>query len=86
MNTTHQNKSFGFLFFLVFALIAFWPMINGHPIRIWAIPFSILFLILGIINSKLLTPFKYLWIKLGEILGLIIAPLVMCIIYFIISL
>ncbi len=82
MNTTHQNKSFGFLFFLVFALIAFWPMINGHPIRIWAIPFSILFLILGIINSKLLTPFKYLWIKLGEILGLIISPIIMSIIYF----
>lgn len=82
MNTTHQNKSFGFLFFLVFALIAFWPMINGHPIRIWAIPFSILFLILGIINSKLLTPFKYLWIKLGEILGLIISPIIMSVIYF----
>lgn len=82
MDTTHQNKSFGFLFFLVFALIAFWPMINGHPIRIWAIPFSILFLILGIINSKLLTPFKYLWIKLGEILGLIISPIIMSIIYF----
>ena len=82
MNTTHQNKSFGFLFFLVFALIAFWPIINGHPIRIWAIPFSILFLILGIINSKLLTPFKYLWIKLGEILGLIISPIIMSVIYF----
>lgn len=82
MDTTHQNKSFGFLFFLVFALIAFWPIINGHPIRIWAIPFSILFLILGIINSKLLTPFKYLWIKLGEILGLIISPIIMSVIYF----
>ena len=57
-------------------------MINGHPIRIWAIPFSILFLILGIINSKLLTPFKYLWIKLGEILGLIISPIIMSVIYF----
>ena len=82
METSHQNKTFGVLFFLVFALIAVWPMINGLPIRIWAIPFSIIFLILGMMNSKLLTPLKIIWIKLGEILGIIISPIVMLIIYF----
>ena len=82
MKTSHQNKTFGVLFFLVFALIAVWPLINGLPIRIWAIPFSIIFLILGMMNSKLLTPLKIIWIKLGEILGIIISPIVMLIIYF----
>ena len=82
METSHQNKTFGVLFFLVFALIAVWPLINGLPIRIWAIPFSIIFLILGMMNSKLLTPLKIIWIKLGEILGIIISPIVMLIIYF----
>ena len=82
MKTSHQNKTFGVLFFLVFALIAVWPLINGLPIRIWAIPFSIIFLILGMMNSKLLTPLKIIWIKLGEILGIIISPIIMLIIYF----
>ena len=82
METSHQNKTFGVLFFLVFALIAVWPLINGLPIRIWAIPFSIIFLILGMMNSKLLTPLKFIWIKLGEILGIIISPIIMLIIYF----
>tara|TARA_Y100000816_G_C25728263_1_gene383648 strand:+ start:62 stop:331 length:270 start_codon:yes stop_codon:yes gene_type:complete len=45
---------------------------------------SLLFLILGIINSKILTPFKKGWIKLGEILGKVIAPIVMGFIYFIV--
>ena len=80
METSHKIKPL--IYFLVFALIAVWPMINGLPIRIWAIPFSIIFLILGMMNSKLLTPLKIIWIKLGEILGIIISPIVMLIIYF----
>ena len=53
-------------------------------IRVWAIVISLIFLILGILNSKILTPLKTLWIKFGEFLGKIIAPIVMGLIYFII--
>ena len=84
MKNEENNRSFGILFFIVFLLIAIWPVINSEPIRIWSIIISILFLILGITNSKILTPLKRGWIKLGEILGKVVAPIIMGFIYFII--
>ena len=84
MEKNENNKSFGILFFIVFLLITFWPVINSEPIRIWSLITSLIFLILGILNSKILTPFKITWIKFGELLGKIIAPLVMGLIYFVI--
>ncbi len=84
MKDKHNNKSFGILFFIVFLLIAIWPIIDSGSIRLWFMVISLIFLILGIINSKILTPLKKGWIKLGEILGKIIAPIVMGFVYFII--
>ena len=84
MKNQSSVKSFGILFFIVFLLISFWPFINSQSIRIWPIPIALIFLLLGLFKSKILIPLNNVWIKLGEILGLIIAPLVMCIIYFII--
>ena len=73
MKKNENNISFGILFFIVFFLIAIWPLIDSGSIRIWSIVLSFIFLILGILNSKLLSPLKLAWIKLGEILGKIIA-------------
>tara|TARA_Y100001970_G_scaffold74701_1_gene94671 strand:- start:7744 stop:8121 length:378 start_codon:yes stop_codon:yes gene_type:complete len=82
MDKISSNKSFGILFFIVFAIIAFWPIINNEPIRIWSIPISLIFLVLGLLNSKLLSPLNLIWVKFGELLGRIIAPIIMAIIYF----
>ena len=82
MTKISSNKSFGILFFIVFVLISIWPVIQGGPLRIWPIPIALLFLILGLINSKLLNPLNIVWVKFGELLGRIIAPIVMSIIYF----
>ena len=84
MQKKTNNRSFGILFCIVFLLIALWPLISSNSIRYWALILSITFLILGAINSKLLSPLKVYWIKLGEILGKIIAPLVMSLVFFII--
>jgi hypothetical protein len=84
MQKKENNKSFGILFFIIFLLIALWPLINSQFIRLWALVIASIFLVLGITNSKILTPIKKAWIKLGEILGKIIAPIVMGFIYFII--
>ena len=73
---------FGILFFIVFLLIAIWPILSESSIRVWSLIISLIFLLLGLINSKLLTPLKNVWIKLGEFLGKIIAPIIMGIIYF----
>jgi len=84
MQKKENNKSFGILFFIIFLLIALWPLLNSEFIRMWALGIASIFLVLGFINSKILTPVKKSWIKLGEILGKIIAPIVMGLIYFLI--
>ena len=84
MNKISSNKSFGILFFTVFFLIGIWPLFNGEALRIWAIPIALIFLVLGLINSKVLTPLNLIWVKFGELLGKIIAPIVMALVYFVV--
>jgi len=79
-----SNKGFGIVFSIVFLVIAFWPMLNGNEINYWSLAISIVFLILGLINSKILTPLKRIWFKFGLLLGKVVAPIVMGIIFFLI--
>ena len=84
MKSKENNKGFGILFFIVFLLVGLWPLLKGDSPRIYFFPIAILFLILGLINSKILTPLNRSWIKFGELLGTIIAPIVMGLVYFIV--
>ena len=77
-----SNKSFGIVFAIVFSLIALWPLLKGNEIRLWSLIISLIFLILGFMNSKILTPLNKLWFKLGILLGNFIAPIIMGIIFF----
>ena len=77
-----SNRNFGIVFFIVFLVIAIYPLINSSEIRFWSLILSLLFLLLGLIDSKILTPFNKLWFKFGIFLGKIISPLVMGIIFF----
>ena len=77
-----SNKSFGIVFFIVFLLISFYPLINQENIRIWSLIISLIFLILGLFNSKILNPLNKLWFKFGILLGRIISPIIMGIIFF----
>ena len=79
-----SNRSFGLVFFVVFLIVALWPLKYEEDIRLWSLVLSIIFFILGIFNSKLLTPFNKLWFKFGIFLGIIVSPIVMGIVYFII--
>ena len=79
-----SNRSFGLVFFVVFVVISLWPLIYGDSIRIWSLIVSTFFIILGLMNSKLLTPLNHLWIKFGMILGAIISPVVMAVIFFLV--
>ena len=82
MKTKSSNRSFGLLFFIVFIILGLWPLKNGNDINYYLITISAIFLILGLIDSRFLSPLNKAWIKLGEILGLIIAPIIMAIVYF----
>ena len=77
-----SNRNFGIVFFFVFLIIALYPIINSGELRLWSLLISIIFLILGLINSKILTPLNKIWFKFGLLLGKIISPIIMGIIFF----
>ena len=79
-----SNRSFGVVFFIVFLLIALYPLLKDNDLRIWSLVISFIFLILGLINSKILTPLNRLWFKFGLLLGRFISPLIMGIIFFVV--
>ena len=79
-----SNRSFGIVFFVVFILIGFYPLLNDGNLNIISILIGIIFLILGILNSRFLTPFNKIWFKFGIFLGQIISPIVMGIIFFLV--
>ena len=76
-----SNKSFGIVFFIVFLLITFYPLINQRDIRIWSLVISLIFLTLGLLNSEILTPFNKIWFKFGIILGNLVSPIVMGVVF-----
>ena len=79
-----SNRSFGLVFFIVFAIYSFWPVMYQDSIRIWSLIISLLFLFLGLINSKVLAPLNRLWAKFGILLGSFIAPVIMGFVFFIV--
>lgn len=79
-----SNRSFGVVFFIVFLLIALHPLLKGNDLRIWSLIISFIFLALGLINSKFLTPLNKLWFRFGILLGKLVSPLIMGIIFFIV--
>ena len=79
-----SNRSFGIVFFIVFLLVSIYPIFKGDDIRIWSLFIAIIFLILGLLNSKIITPLNIAWFKFGLILGKIVSPIVMGVIFFLI--
>ena len=79
-----SNRSFGIVFFIFFLFIGLYPLINELDLRLWSIIISLIFLILGVLNSKILTPLNKIWFKFGIFLGKIISPIIMGIIFFIV--
>ncbi len=80
----NSNRSFGIVFFVVFLFIALYPLsYNGEIIK-WSLVISLILLVLGLINSKILTPVNKIWFKLGIFLGNIISPIIMAIVFFLV--
>ena len=79
-----SNRSFGLVFFAFFLIVGLWPIFQYEDIRIWSIIAAFIFLILGILDSKYLTPLNRFWMKFGLFLGKIISPIVMGIVFFLV--
>ena len=79
-----SNKSFGIVFFILFTVIAIYPMLNRGSVNILLLLIGLIFLILGILNSKILSPLNLIWVKFGDLLGIFVSPLVMVAIFFLV--
>ncbi len=79
-----SNRSFGIVFFIVFLIISLFPLLKGNDIRIWSLLVSLIFLVLGLINSNILSPLNKLWFKFGLLLGNFISPIVMGLVFFLV--
>ena len=79
-----SNRSFGLVFFIVLMIIGLWPLKNNGDLNLYIVLLSMPFLILGLLNSKLLNPLNLLWFKFGMLLGSIVAPIVMGVVFFLI--
>ena len=79
-----SNRSFGVVFFLLFLIIGIYPIFNANGLRLWSLIISLIFLILGLTNSKILTPLNKAWFKFGIILGKIFSPMIMAAIFFLV--
>lgn len=75
-------KSFGVVFSIVFLMVGLYPLINSEGIRAWALFVSAVFLLLAYVWPNILSLPNELWFKFGILLGSIIAPIVMALIYF----
>jgi len=79
-----SNRSFGIVFFIFFLIVSLYPMLNENEIRLWALIISVIFLVLGLINSIILTPLNKSWYKFGILLGKIVSPIVMGVVFFLV--
>tara|TARA_B100000780_G_C21070217_1_gene430598 strand:+ start:759 stop:1145 length:387 start_codon:yes stop_codon:yes gene_type:complete len=77
-----SNKSFGIVFFIVFLIVSIYPIFNSGDLKVWSLIISIIFLILGLLNSSILSPLNKLWFRFGILLGSIVSPIVMAIVFF----
>ncbi len=76
-------KSFGIVFSIVFLIVALYPLTKSEDFHVWALVMSVIFLLLAYIAPKTLSILNKLWFKFGMLLGSIIAPIVMMLVYFV---
>ena len=78
-----SEKSFGVVFSIVFLIVALYPLINSESLRIWALVVSIIFFLLAFLAPKILVLPNKLWFKFGLLIGSIVAPIVITLVYFV---
>ena len=79
-----SNKSFGIVFCIFFLIVSLYPLTNDKSFILWSLILSCIFLILGLLNSTVLTPLNILWFKFGILLGRFVSPIVMGLVFFLV--
>jgi len=78
-----SNRAFGFVFTVVFAFVALWPLVGGGGLRIWALVVAALFLAPALIRPNLLRPLNLIWFRFGMLLHRVVSPLVLGVMFFV---
>lgn len=77
-----SDRSFGFVFAAVFALIALWPLLHQGGVRVWALVVAAAFALIAVVRPALLATPNRLWMKLGLLLGKIVSPIALGILFY----
>ena len=77
-----SERGFGGVFAVVFAVVGLWPLIDGGPVRIWALVLAALFVLAAVVAPVVLRPFNRLWLLFGNALHKVVNPLVMGVLFY----
>jgi len=78
------EKSFGIVFSIVFLIISLYPILENKPLQIWALVISVVFFIASFLAPQILKPLNKIWFRVGIIMGSVISPIIMALVYFIV--
>lgn len=76
-----SNRSFGLVFAVAFAVIALWPLLHGGELRVWAAIVGAAFLVVALVIPAILAPLNRVWFRFGLLLGHIVSPIVMALVF-----
>lgn len=82
--TPSSNRSFGVVFFVFFTLVGLWPLIHHAPVRAWALGVGAIFLATGLLRPQWLATPNRLWTKLGILMGMIVSPIALGILFYLV--
>jgi hypothetical protein len=77
-----SDRSFGYVFAVVFTLIALFPLVHGGSARLWALPLAAIFAAVAVLRPKLLAPLNRIWFRFGLLLHKVINPVVLALMFF----
>jgi hypothetical protein len=76
-----SERSFGRAFAVAFTVIGLWPLIRGGAPHLWALLTAAAFLALAYLRPAVLRPLNVIWFRLGLLLGAVVTPVVMGLLY-----
>jgi len=77
-----SDRSFGLVFAGVFLVVACWPLFYRDLPRWWALGIAVVFAIIAIWKPALLAVLNRLWTKLGVLLGKVVSPIALGILFY----
>jgi hypothetical protein len=79
-----SDRSFGFVFAVVFLVIALFPLMFGGGVRLWSLGVAVVFAVVALAAPRILAPLNRLWLRFGLLLHRIVSPIVLGIMFFLV--